>query len=240
MDTTDFLRYNRQMNLPEVGIEGQMKIKQAKVLVIGAGGLGSPVLTYLASCGVGTLGVIDFDTIEHHNLHRQILFTEADINKNKTSIAKQRIEQINPHIHFTIYDEQLTSDNAVSILGSFDIIVDGSDNFSTRYLVNDTCVTLDKTLVYGTIMGFEGQVSVFNHHNNANLRDLFPEPPAPEDVPNCSLNGVLGTFPGIIGTIMAHETLKVILDLPSLSGQLLILNTLTWEINKLKYGSVTY
>lgn len=239
MDTTDFLRYNRQMNLPEVGIEGQMKIKQTKVLVIGAGGLGSPVLTYLASCGVGTLGVIDFDTIEHHNLHRQILFTEADINKNKTSIAKQRIEQINPHIHFTIYDEQLTSDNALAILGSFDIIVDGSDNFSTRYLVNDTCVTLNKTLVYGTIMGFEGQVSVFNHHNNTNLRDLFPEPPAPEDVPNCSLNGVLGTFPGIIGTIMAHETLKVILDLPSLSGQLLILNTLTWKINKLKYGSVT-
>ncbi|MEK6493694.1 HesA/MoeB/ThiF family protein [Myroides odoratimimus] len=239
MDTTDFLRYNRQMNLPEVGIEGQMKIKQAKVLVIGAGGLGSPVLTYLASCGVGTLGVIDFDTIEHHNLHRQILFTEADINKNKSSIAKQRIEQINPHIHFTIYDEQLTSDNAVTILSSFDIIVDGSDNFSTRYLVNDTCVTLDKVLVYGTIMGFEGQVSVFNHHNNANLCDLFPEPPAPEDVPNCSLNGVLGTFPGIIGTIMAHETLKVILDLPSLSGQLLILNTLTWEINKLMYGSAT-
>lgn len=239
MDTTDFLRYNRQINLPEVGIEGQMKIKQAKVLVIGAGGLGSPVLTYLASCGVGTLAVIDFDTIEHHNLHRQILFTEADINKNKTSIAKQRIEQINPHIHFTIYDEQLTSDNAVAILSSFDIIVDGSDNFSTRYLVNDTCVALDKTLVYGTILGFEGQVSVFNHHSHANLRDLFPEPPAPEDVPNCSLNGVLGTFPGIIGTIMAHETLKVILDLPSLSGQLLILNTLTWEINKLKYGSTT-
>lgn len=239
MDTTDFLRYNRQMNLPEVGIEGQMKIKQAKVLVIGAGGLGSPVLTYLASCGVGTLAVIDFDTIEHHNLHRQILFTEADINKNKTSITKQRIEQINPHIHFTIYDEQLTSDNAIAILSSFDIIVDGSDNFSTRYLVNDTCVTLDKTLVYGTIMGFEGQVSVFNHRDKTSLRDLFPEPPATEDVPNCSLNGVLGTFPGIIGTIMAHETLKVILDLPSLSGQLLILNTLTWEINKLKYGSVT-
>ncbi|MEK6511509.1 HesA/MoeB/ThiF family protein [Myroides odoratimimus] len=239
MDTTDFLRYNRQMNLPEVGIEGQMKIKQAKVLVIGAGGLGSPVLTYLASCGVGTLAVIDFDTIEHHNLHRQILFTEADINKNKTSIAKQRIEQINPHIHFTIYDEQLTSDNAIAILSSFDIIVDGSDNFSTRYLVNDTCVTLDKTLVYGTIMGFEGQVSVFNHRDKTSLRDLFPEPPATEDVPNCSLNGVLGTFPGIIGTIMAHETLKVILDLPSLSGQLLILNTLTWEINKLKYGNTT-
>ncbi|MGL4583911.1 MAG: HesA/MoeB/ThiF family protein [Flavobacterium sp.] len=235
MDTTDFLRYNRQMNLPEVGIDGQMKIKQAKVLVIGAGGLGSPVLTYLASCGVGTLGVIDFDTIEHHNLHRQILFTEADINKNKTNIAKQRIEQINPHIHFKTYDEKLTTDNAIAILGSFDIIVDGSDNFSTRYLVNDTCITLDKILVYGTILGFEGQVSVFNHQDKTSLRDLFPEPPATEDVPNCSINGVLGTFPGIIGTIMAHETLKVILGLPTLSGQLLILNTLTWEINKLKY-----
>lgn len=235
MDTTDFLRYSRQMNLTEVGVEGQIKIKQAKVLVIGAGGLGSPVLTYLASCGVGTLAVVDFDIIEHHNLHRQILFTEADINQNKTSIAHNRIKQINPHISFKTYNEKLTPINAQSILNHYDIIVDGSDNFTTRYLVNDTCVLLNKTLIYGTILGFEGQVSVFNHKGTPDLRHIFPEPPATEDVPNCSLNGVLGTFPGIIGTIMAQETLKVILNLPNLSGQLLILNTLTWEINKIRY-----
>ncbi|MDM1345514.1 HesA/MoeB/ThiF family protein [Myroides marinus] len=235
MDTTDFLRYSRQMNLTEVGVEGQMKIKQAKVLVIGAGGLGSPVLTYLSSCGVGTLAVVDFDTIEQHNLHRQILFTEEDINQNKTAVAYQRIKQINPHINFTVYNQKLNTNNAEQILRHYDIIVDGSDNFSTRYLVNDTCVLLNKTLVSGTIFGFEGQISVFNHKGSPNLRNLFPEPPAVEDVPNCNLNGVLGTFPGIIGTIVAHETLKAILELPTLSGQLLILNTLTWEINKLRY-----
>lgn len=235
MDTTDFLRYNRQMNLPEVGIKGQMKIKQAKVLVIGAGGLGSPVLTYLASCGVGELAVIDYDTIEHHNLHRQILFTEAHINKNKTAIAAHQIKELNPHIHFTVYNEKLTNTNAIDILSLYDIIVDGSDNFDTRYLVNDTSVLLDKTIVYGTILGFEGQISVFNHHSSHNLRDIYPDPPAKEDVPNCSLNGVLGTFPGIIGTMMAHETLKIILDLPTLSNHLLIINTLTWHITILNY-----
>ncbi|MCC9041861.1 HesA/MoeB/ThiF family protein [Myroides sp. M-43] len=235
MDTTDFLRYNRQMNLAEIGIDGQMKIKQAKVLVIGAGGLGSPALTYLACCGVGTLAVIDYDTIEHHNLHRQILFTEIDINKNKTTIATQRIKELNPHIHFTAYNEKLTNVNAIDILSPYDIIVDGSDNFDTRYLVNDVGVSLDKTIIYGTIFGFEGQLSVFNYKGSHNLRNLFSEPPAEEDVPNCTLNGVLGTFPGIIGTMMAHETLKVILTLPALSNQLLIINTLTWQVTKLNY-----
>lgn len=235
MDTTDFLRYSRQINLAEVGVEGQMKIKQAKVLVIGAGGLGSPVLTYLASCGVGTLAVVDFDIIEQHNLHRQILFSEADINQNKTTIAYHRIKHINPHIDFTVYNQKLNTDNAEQLLAQYDIIVDGSDNFTTRYLVNDICVVLGKTLIYGTIFGFEGQISVFNHKSSPNLRHLFPEPPLADDVPNCSLNGVLGTFPGIIGTIMAHETLKVILELPTLTGQLLILNTLTWDINKISY-----
>lgn len=235
MNTTDFLRYSRQMNLTEVGVEGQMKIKQAKVLVIGAGGLGSPVLTYLSSCGVGTLAVVDFDTIEHHNLHRQILFTEEDINQNKTAVAYQRIKQINPHINFTVYNQKLNTNNAKQLLSQYDIIVDGSDNFTTRYLVNDTCVLLGKTLIYGTIFGFEGQLSVFNHNGSPNLRDLFPESPASSEVPNCSDNGVLGTFPGIIGTMMAHESLKVILGLPTLTRQLLILNTLTWEVNKIRY-----
>lgn len=235
IDKNDFLRYNRQMNLSEVGVEGQLQIKAAKVIVLGAGGLGSPILTYLASCGVGTLAIVDYDNIEHHNLHRQILFTEQDINCSKTVKAAERIQAINPHITCIIYEEKLTKDNISTIISSYDIVVDGTDNFETRYLVNDTCVRLGKTLVYGTILGFEGQLSVFNHQGSKNLRDLFPEPPNKEEVPNCSINGVLGTFPGIIGTMMAQETLKIILNLPVLTNQLLLIDTLQWQFTKLSY-----
>ncbi|MCC9072924.1 HesA/MoeB/ThiF family protein [Flavobacterium sp. F-65] len=231
----DFLRYNRQMMLPEIGDDGQEKIKKAKVLVIGAGGLGCPILQYIATAGVGTVGIVDFDIIEIHNLHRQILYTENTVGQTKASTAKVMVEKLNPLITVIAFEEKLTLENASTIIEGFDIVVDGSDNFKTRYLVNDTCVSLNKTLVYGSILKFEGQVAVFNHNGSKNLRDLFPEMPNPKDVPNCNLNGVLGTLPGIIGTMMAHETLKLILELPTLRNELVLFNTLNWSFNKLNF-----
>jgi molybdopterin/thiamine biosynthesis adenylyltransferase len=231
----DFLRYNRQMMLPEIGDSGQEKLKKATVLVIGAGGLGCPILQYIVTAGVGTIGIVDFDTIELHNLHRQILYTEEHIGQSKAITAKLVLETLNPLIQIIALEEKLTVENAEKIIQSFDIIVDGSDNFETRYLVNDTCVTLGKSLIYGSILKFEGQMAVFNHNGSKNLRDLFPEPPNPKDVPNCNLNGVLGTLPGIIGTMMAHETLKLIMDLPTLENELVLFNTLDWSFTKLKF-----
>nr|WP_315249921.1 HesA/MoeB/ThiF family protein [uncultured Flavobacterium sp.] len=231
----EFLRYNRQMMLPEIGDEGQEKLKKAKVLVIGAGGLGCPVLQYIATAGVGIIGIIDFDKIEIHNLHRQILYTENQIGLNKAITAKSVLETLNPLITIIAFKEKLILENASVILRDFDFIVDGSDNFATRYLVNDTCVALGKTLVYGSILGFEGQLAVFNHKGTKNLRDLFPEPPNPKDVPNCSMNGVLGTLPAMIGTMMAHETLKLIMDLPTLENELVLFSTLNWNFTKLKF-----
>ncbi|MFA9186992.1 HesA/MoeB/ThiF family protein [Flavobacterium sp. FBOR7N2.3] len=231
----DFLRYNRQVILPEIGDEGQGKLKKAKVLVIGAGGLGCPILQYIATAGVGTIGIVDFDKIEIHNLHRQILYTEDQIGLPKATTAKATVEKLNPLITVQAFEEKLTTENTSKIIADFDIIVDGSDNFSTRYLVNDTCVTLGKSLVYGSILGFEGQIAVFNHQGSKNLRDLFPEPPNPKDVPNCSFNGVLGTLPGMIGTMMAHETLKLIIGLPSLKNELILFKTLDWSFVKLNF-----
>ncbi|WP_367755472.1 ThiF family adenylyltransferase [Flavobacterium sp. WC2430] len=231
----DFLRYNRQTMLPEIGNAGQEKLKKAKVLVIGAGGLGCPVLQYIATAGVGTIGIVDFDIVKLHNLHRQILYTEKHLGHSKAIIAKSVLESLNPLIKIDAFQEKLTSDNATQIICEFDIIVDGSDNFATRYLVNDTCVTLGKTVVYGSILGFEGQLAVFNHQDSKNLRDLFPEAPDPKDVPNCNLNGVLGTLPGMIGTMMAHETLKLIIGLPSLRNELVLFKTLDWQFTKLKF-----
>ena len=231
----DFLRYNRQVILPEIGEEGQEKLKKAKVLVIGAGGLGCSVLQYLAPAGVGTIGIVDFDTIEIHNLHRQILYTENQVGLSKALTAKKTVEKLNPLIAVQAFEEKLTAENAERIIADFDIVVDGSDNFSTRYLVNDTCVTLGKPLVYGSILGFEGQIAVFNHQGSKNLRDLFPEPPNPKDVPNCSFNGVLGTLPGMIGTMMAHETLKLIMGLPGLKNELILYKTLDWSFVKLTF-----
>lgn len=231
----EFLRYNRQTILPEIGDEGQEKIKNAKVLVIGAGGLGCPVLQYLSTAGVGTIGIVDFDTIEVHNLHRQILYTEYQVGLPKAPTAKKVLEKLNPLVKITVFEEKLTAENAYRIIQDFDIIVDGSDNFQTRYLVNDTCVGLNKTLVYGSILKFEGQIAVFNNNNSKNLRDLFPEMPDPKDVPNCNLNGVLGTLPGIIGNMMAHETLKLILELPTLKNELILFNTLNWSFTTLNF-----
>ena len=231
----EFLRYNRQMMLPEIGDAGQEKLKKAKVLVIGAGGLGCPVLQYIATAGVGTIGIVDFDKVEIHNLHRQILYTENQVGQAKSTTAKSVLENLNPLIDIIAFEEKLTAENAVRIIQNFDVVVDGCDNFATRYLVNDTCVTLGKTLVYGSILKYEGQLAVFNYKGSKNLRDLFPEPPNPEDVPNCNLNGVMGTLPGIIGTMMAHETLKLIMNLPILKNELVLFNTLNWSFNKLKF-----
>lgn len=231
----EFLRYNRQMMLPEIGDAGQEKLKKAKVLVIGAGGLGCPILQYIATAGVGTIGIVDFDKVEIHNLHRQILYTENQVGQAKATTAKSVLESLNPLITVTAFEEELTAENASEIIQNFDVVVDGCDNFATRYLVNDTCVTLGKSLVYGSILKYEGQLAVFNHEGSKNLRDLFPEPPNSEDVPNCNLNGVMGSLPGIIGTMMAHETLKLIMDLPILENELVLFNTLNWSFNKLKF-----
>lgn len=231
----DILRYNKQMMLPEIGESGQKKIKNAKVLMIGAGGLGCPILQYLATAGVGTIGIIDFDKVELPNLHRQILYSENHIGLSKVVTAKKVLAELNPHIKIIPFDEKLAQNNCESIFESFDLIIDGSDNFDTRYLVNDTCVKMNKPLIYGSILKFEGQVAVFNHKGNKNLRDLFPEPPSPEDVPNCSMNGVMGTLPGIIGLIMANEALKLIMEIPVLNDEILIFNTLDWNLIKLKY-----
>lgn len=231
----DYLRYGKPMLLPEVGEAGHLKLKNTKVLVIGAGGLGCPVLQYLAVSGIGTIGLIDFDKVELHNLHRQILYTETNIDSSKSIVAKKVLETLNPHIEIRAFEEKLTLENAECLLKDFDVIVDGCDNFSTRYLVNDTCVKLGKPLVYGSILKFDGQFAVFNNKGSKNLRDLFPQPPNPEDVPNCSVNGVMGTLPGIIGTMMAHETLKLIMDLPTLENELVLFNTLNWSYTKLKF-----
>ncbi|MFK6999494.1 HesA/MoeB/ThiF family protein [Flavobacterium oreochromis] len=232
---SDYLRYSKHLLVPEIGEAGQLKIKNAKVLVIGAGGLGCPILQYLCTAGVGTLGVVDFDTVALHNLHRQILYTEADIDLPKVVQAKSVLEKLNPLIEIQVFKEKLTIENASQLFENFDIIVDGCDNFTTRYLVNDTCVNLGKPLVYGSIFRFEGQLAVFNHQGSMQLRDIFPESPNPEDVPDCSLNGVLSSLPGIIGTMMAQETLKMIVGLPVLTNQLLIYNTLRWEQTVLCY-----
>ena len=231
----EFLRYSRQTILPEIGDEGQEKLKKAKVLVIGAGGLGCPILQYIASAGVGFIGIMDFDTIEIHNLHRQILYTESEIGQHKAIVAQNIVSKLNPLIQAEAIAEKLTIENAARIIQQYDVIVDGSDNFATRYLVNDTCVDLNKPLVYGSILKFEGQVAVFNHNGSKNLRDLFPEMPDPKYVPNCNINGVLGSLPGIIGTIMAHETLKLILELHFLKNELVLFNTLNWSFTKLNF-----
>ncbi|MFV9551225.1 molybdopterin-synthase adenylyltransferase MoeB [Algibacter sp. PT7-4] len=221
-------RYNRHIILSEIGQEGQDKISRAKVLVIGAGGLGCPILQYLTAAGVGTIGVIDFDVVELSNLQRQILFGNTSLGKNKAIAAKARLEDLNNAINIIAYPKALTYQNAINLFKEYDIIVDGSDNFETRYLVNDACIITNKPLVYGAIYKFEGQISVFNHNNGPSYRCLFPTSPEKGTVPNCSEIGVLGVLPGIIGSMQANETLKTILNLGNtLSGKLLCYNALT-------------
>ncbi len=220
-------RYSRHILLDKVGLEGQEKLNGAKVLVIGAGGLGCPVLQYLTAAGIGTIGVIDFDTVDETNLQRQILFTVNDIGTNKAEAAKNRLKQLNPHININVYPEKLTTKNALHLFSEHDIIVDGTDNFSTRYLVNDACTITEKPLVYGAIYKFEGQVTVFNYKGGPTYRCLFPEPPKAGSVPNCSEIGVIGVLPGLIGTQQANEVIKIVLGIGEpLSGKLLTYNSL--------------
>lgn len=220
-------RYSRHLSLDKVGLSGQEKLKAAKVIVVGAGGLGCPVLQYLTAAGVGTIGIIDFDEVDETNLQRQILFTVNDIGTNKAIAAEQRLKKLNPNVNFNVYTDKLTTQNALSIFTDYDIVVDGTDNFSTRYLVNDASLITNKPLVYGAIYKFEGQVTVFNYKNGPSYRCLFPEAPKAGSVPNCSDVGVIGVLPGLIGTQQANEVLKLILEIGTpLSGKLLTYNAL--------------
>jgi sulfur-carrier protein adenylyltransferase/sulfurtransferase len=208
-----YQRYQRQIQLKEFGIEGQQKLLDAKVLVIGAGGLGCPVLQYLAAAGVGTIGIADDDVIELSNLQRQPLYAANETGLSKAITAKEKLRQLNPEINIIAYDERLTAANTLSIIEKYDVVIDGTDNFATRYMINDACVILNKPLVFGAISKFEGQVAIFNCKQNniaVNYRDLFPNPPKDGEVPGCAETGVLGVLPGIIGTMMANETIKLI------------------------------
>jgi sulfur-carrier protein adenylyltransferase/sulfurtransferase len=228
-------RYSRQVILPEVGIIGQQKLTNASVLVVGAGGLGSPVLLYLAAAGVGRLGIIDADKVDVTNLQRQVIYVTEDEGKSKAETAAKRLSALNPEINIDTYPVWLSKDNALEIFSQYDIVVDGSDNFATRYLVNDACVMLNKPLVFGSIFKFEGQVSVFNYKGGPTYRCLFPEPPAAGEVPNCSEIGVIGVLPGIIGTLQANEVIKIILEKGDvLSGVLYMYDALSNDVQKLK------
>ena len=222
--------YSRHLLLSEIGIEGQEKIKAAKVLVIGAGGLGCPILQYLTAVGVGTIGIVDGDTVDITNLQRQILFTIDTIGKSKARSATNRLKQLNPYVVFKVHDEFLNVKNALALFNQYDIIVDGSDNFQTRYLCNDAAVLTNKPLVFGSIFKFEGQVSVFNYKEGPTYRCLYPEPPKEGSVPSCSEIGVLGVLPGIIGSYQANEVIKIICGIGDiLNGKLLTINTLTHQ-----------
>nr|WP_315420909.1 HesA/MoeB/ThiF family protein [uncultured Pedobacter sp.] len=218
-------RYNRQMILPELGLKGQEKLNAAKVLVIGAGGLGCPVLQYLTAAGVGTIGIVDDDVVELSNLHRQILYNHTDIGLSKAKTAATKLKLLNPHVDVNAYHERFTADNAIAICQNYELVIDCSDNFSTRYLVNDTCVALGKTLILGSILQFEGQVAVFNLHGGPNYRDLYPA--APTENINCVEGGVIGILPGIIGLYMANEAIKLICHIgETLAGKLMTINAM--------------
>jgi molybdopterin/thiamine biosynthesis adenylyltransferase/rhodanese-related sulfurtransferase len=235
LDSWDIARYSRHLILDEVGVEGQRRLKGAAVLCVGTGGLGSPLLMYLAAAGVGRIGIVDFDVVDESNLQRQIIHGNGTVGKPKVQSAKARILDINPRCQVDIYETALQSDNALEILAPYDVVVDGTDNFPTRYLVNDACVLLGKPNVYGSIFKFEGQASVFNHGDGPNYRDLYPEPPPPGLVPSCAEGGVLGVLPGIIGAIQANETIKIILGRgDSLSGRLLLFDAMSMTFRTLK------
>ena len=231
----EILRYSRHLIMPEVGMEGQLKLKQAKVLLVGTGGLGAPLGLYLAAAGVGRLGLVDFDVVDFTNLQRQVTFSTSDVGRPKLAAAKERLAGINPEIQIDTYETRLTSENALEILRDYDIIVDGTDNFPTRYLVNDACVLLGKPNVYGSIFRFEGQATVFGYPGGPCYRCLYPEPPPPGLVPSCAEGGVLGVLPGIIGAVQAMETLKLILGRGDLLvGRLLLFDALAMRFRELK------
>lgn len=231
----DYERYSRHLILPEVGLEGQKRLKAASVLCIGTGGLGSPLLLYLAAAGIGRIGIVDFDVVDTSNLQRQVIHGTSWVGKPKIESAKNRILEINPHCQVDLYETRLSSENALDIIRPYDIVVDGTDNFPTRYLVNDACVLLNKPNVYGSIFRFEGQATVFNYEGGPNYRDLYPEPPPPGMVPSCAEGGVLGVLCGIIGTLQATETVKIIIGQGNtLSGRLLLYDALNMKFRELK------
>ncbi len=233
-------RYSRHLIIPEFNIEGQRRLKNAKVLVVGSGGLGSPLLLYLTAAGVGTIGIVDFDLVDETNLQRQVLFSVDDVGQSKSASAIKRLKGLNPHVKFIEHNTRLTSENALEILSGYDVVADGTDNFPTRYLVNDACVILQKPNVYASIFRFEGQVSVFNYtdqngNTGPNYRDLFPTPPPPGLVPSCAEGGVIGVLPGIIGSLQANEVIKVVTHIGDpLSGRLFLFDALTFETRTLK------
>ena len=236
----ELLRYSRHIIIPEFGLEGQQKLKTSSVLVVGTGGLGSPLLLYLVAAGVGKIGIMDFDILDETNLQRQVLFNKDDVGKPKAEVAKEKLQKLNQHIEIIAYNEELTSDNALDIIKDYDVVADGTDNFPTRYLVNDACVLLGKTNVYASIFRFEGQVSVFNFQYQSgefgpNYRDLFPEPPPPGFVPSCAEGGVLGVLPGIIGSIQASEVIKVLTGVGDpLAGRLFLFDAQRFGTRTLK------
>jgi molybdopterin/thiamine biosynthesis adenylyltransferase/rhodanese-related sulfurtransferase len=240
LSNPELARYSRHIILPELNLEGQIKLKNAKVLVVGAGGLGSPMLLYLAAAGIGTIGIVDFDVVEDHNLQRQVLFGVRDLGQSKAHAAKARILDLNPYIHVNVHEVALRSENALEIIAQYDIVADGTDNFQTRYLVNDACVLLEKVNVYASIFRFDGQVSVFNlllsdGSRGPNYRDLYPTPPPPGTVPSCAEGGVLGVLPGIIGSLQANEVIKVAAEIGEpLSGRLYLFDALSFESRTLK------
>jgi adenylyltransferase/sulfurtransferase len=235
LSQSELQRYSRHLALPEVGREGQMAIKRARVAVVGSGGLGSPVTMYLAAAGVGTIGLIDFDVVDITNLQRQVLYATSDVGRSKVEAAADRLDGINPNVDIVRHEVKITSENALEILNRYDIVIDGTDNFPTRYLVSDACVLLRKPYVYGSILRFEGQVSVFDATTGPCYRCLFREPPPPGLVPSCAEGGVLGVLPGIIGSLQALETLKLIIGKgESLKGRLALFDALSFRWRELK------
>ncbi|MEC8052430.1 MAG: molybdopterin-synthase adenylyltransferase MoeB [Myxococcota bacterium] len=228
-------RYSRHLILEEVGMKGQEKLKDSAVLCVGTGGLGSPLLLYLAAAGVGRIGIVDFDVVDESNLQRQIIHGTSTVGHKKVLSARDRILDLNPHLQVDIYEEALTSENALQLFEPYDVIVDGTDNFPTRYLVNDACVISGKPNVYGSIFKFEGQCTVFNYDGGPNYRDLYPEPPPPGLVPSCAEGGVLGILPGVIGSLQATETIKVLLGIgETLSGRLLTYDAMNMKFKEFK------
>jgi adenylyltransferase/sulfurtransferase len=235
LTTEEVLRYSRHLILPDVGLDGQRKLKAGRVLLIGAGGLGSPLALYLAAAGVGTLGLVDFDVVDVSNLQRQVLHGTKDVGRPKLESARDRIRDVNPHVHVEAYETRLTSENALDIIRDYDVVIDGTDNFATRYLTNDACVLLGKPNVYGSIFRFEGQASVFALEEGPCYRCLFPEPPPPGMVPSCAEGGVLGVLPGLVGTIQATEGIKLLLGVGEpLVGRLLLIDALSMRFRTVR------
>ncbi len=235
LNNDEILRYSRHLIMPEVGMEGQQKLKAARVLCVGAGGLGSPLALYLGAAGVGTLGIVDFDVVDYTNLQRQIIHSTADVGRKKLESAAEKLKGINPFLNIRTFETKLTSENALELFQDFDIIADGTDNFPTRYLVNDACVLTGKPNVYGSIFRFEGQASVFATEEGPCYRCLYPEPPPPGLVPSCAEGGVLGILPGLVGVIQATEVIKLILGRGEpLIGRLLLIDALGMKFRELK------